>query len=151
MRAATHWDRFEHTDGIKVDLIYGNEVAGPGNLRIVSVLFPSSSTPAHRIDSETGEIIEPQVDDAPNGLVLFGGNKWSRAHYSVAARLVPEAAEAIIRTAFCFLLDEYGSITDLARESGLSYRAITYKRDGERPVRMWDVWAIERALQLERD
>jgi len=52
---------------------------------------------------------------------------------------------------FVTLLAEYGNIAELARQSGLSRRVIEYKRDGERRVTQWDVWALERAVLLRRD
>ena len=51
---------------------------------------------------------------------------------------------------FRALVAKCGSIADLSRRSGLSRRAIEYKRDGDRPVRMWDVWAMREAVRLAR-
>lgn len=50
---------------------------------------------------------------------------------------------------FLELLAQFKSIAELSRISGLSRRAIEYKRDGERGVTRWDVLAIERALQIK--
>lgn len=49
------------------------------------------------------------------------------------------------------LLGEYGSIADLSRRSGLTRRAIEYKRSGERRVTWWDVYALERLLQIKEE
>lgn len=49
------------------------------------------------------------------------------------------------------LLGEYGSIADLSRRSGLTRRAIEYKRSGERRVTWWDVHALERLLQIKEE
>jgi DNA-binding phage protein len=52
------------------------------------------------------------------------------------------------RTKFRELVDAFGNISELARRSGLSRRAIQYKCEGDRRVTQWDVWAVERTLQL---
>lgn len=49
---------------------------------------------------------------------------------------------------FADLVNEYGNIAQLARETGFSRRAIEYKRDGLRPVKQRDIMVVERALQL---
>lgn len=50
---------------------------------------------------------------------------------------------------FKALLKQFGNIAELSRQSGMSRRGIEFKRDGLRPVKMWDVWALERALQIK--
>lgn len=54
------------------------------------------------------------------------------------------------RERFLELLAQFKSIAELSRLSGLSRRAIEYKRDGERAVTRWDVLAMERALQIKQ-
>lgn len=45
----------------------------------------------------------------------------------------------------------HGAIAEAARQGGMSRRSIESKRDGVRPVREWDVWALERFEQLRAD
>lgn len=54
------------------------------------------------------------------------------------------------RERFAALIEEHGNIAELARRYGVSRRSLEYKRDGERPVREWDVLAMERALEIKR-
>jgi hypothetical protein len=54
-------------------------------------------------------------------------------------------------TEFCRLLKEYGNIAELSRQSGMTRRMFELKRDGERRITRWDVWALERALQIKQE
>ncbi|MEM6336215.1 MAG: hypothetical protein AAF752_06590 [Bacteroidota bacterium] len=52
---------------------------------------------------------------------------------------------------FAALTKRYGNLAELARRGGISRRALDYKRKDPAKVRQWDVWAAERALQLQAE
>lgn len=56
-----------------------------------------------------------------------------------------------LRAEFARLLEAYGNTAELSRRSGLSVRALTYKRDGERRVTQWDCWALKQALREKQE